>query len=279
MISDLLPLARQRAREALTTMMAPARWTIGSRLILGFLAVALLIGFVGYMSLRMSREALQESIGDNALRLAQKTMADIDEKIYSRAEEMQGFAQAASLADDAIASNREFTDIADLEGYIGAIDSDWKAKKETPVIRRILANAVSRKLSQHLNFFEEEYGYRVLAETYVTNAHGVVIGSTGRTSDYLQADEEWYQRAVQEEEFWVGDLEYDESSDSFAIDVVVNLYDGDGKFVGIFKGVLNIEDVRNTIGQVQAQSQFKSMVPYLIDRNGLVVFSGIVQVS
>jgi len=237
--------------------------------------MAILIGIAGYVSLRMSRDALQDSIGDNAVRLAQHTMAEIDETIYNRAEEMQVFAQAALLADDAIDSNLAFTRIPDLEGYIGAIDSDWKAGEETPVIGTILNNGISRKLRRFIQFFENEYGYRVLAEAYVTNAHGVVIGSTGRTSDYLQADEEWYQQAVIEEEFWVGDLEYDESSGSFAIDLVVNLYDGDGEFAGILKGVLNIEDVRNTIIQVQSQSQFDSMVPYLIDRNGLVVFSGL----
>ena len=82
---------------------------------------------------------------------------------------------------------------------------------------------LSETLRRHLDFFERKYEYAVLAEMYVTNKHGVVIGSTGRTSDYLQADEEWYRAAVAERRVWLGDVEYDESSDTFATDVVVNL--------------------------------------------------------
>ena len=64
---------------------------ISHKLTLGIVTMAILIGAVEYVSVRMSRDALQDSIGDNALRLAQKTMDDIDEKIYVRAEEMQVF--------------------------------------------------------------------------------------------------------------------------------------------------------------------------------------------
>ena len=103
----------------------------------------------------------------------------------------------------------------------------------------------------------------------------MVIGSTGRTSDYLQADEEWYQKAVSEEEFWVGDVEYDESSETFATDIVASLYDDSGNYVGIFKGVLNVEHIKTTVTRMQARSPFESMTPYLVDKSGLVLFSGL----
>ena len=251
------------------------RWTIGLKLSVGFLAVVTIIAVVGYVAMRVSEEALENSIGENARRLASKTMREIDEEIYFRAEEMRIYALAKDLAGDASTSNAAFDSMPNLDRFISATDADWIANKNTSAIERVLNNELSRNLDEYLAFYNLRYGYPVLAEMYVTNKHGVVIGSTGRTSDYLQADEQWYKRAVAETGYWVGDVEYDESSDTVAIDVVLNLYDQDGNFAGIFKGVLNVEDIHNSINEIQARSQFKSMRAFLIDKQGLVIFSGV----
>ena len=248
---------------------------ISRKLIFGFVQIALLIGVVGYVSVNVSQKALQESIGEGIVWFAKHTIHEIDENIYTRIEEMQIFAKDVSLAQEASESNEEFDRIPNVRDYINNIDRDWVAKKDTPIIQRILNNDLSKRLTRHLEFYKEKYGYAVLSEMYVTNKYGIVIASTGRTTDYLQADEEWYQKAVKEKAFWVGDPEYDESPDVLAIDIVVNLYDENEHFVGIFKSVLNIEDIKNIIDQVQATSPYKNITSYLVDKNGLVIFSGL----
>ena len=191
--------------------------------------MALLIGVVEYVAFRMSRDALQDSMGASAVWLAGQTMHEIDEKIYVRASDMQMYAQAVNLAADANDSNQAFSRLPDLESHISAIDLDWKAGKETPIIGIILSNSTSRKLRNFTHAIENEMGYSVFSEALVTNAHGVIIGSTGRTSSYLQLGEDWRRQALNEEGLWVGDLEYDANSDSYAIDLVISLYDGDGE--------------------------------------------------
>ena len=251
------------------------RWTIGLKLGVGFFAVVTMIAVVGYVAMRVSEKALEKAIGENARRLASKTMREIDVEIYSRAEQLRIYALAQDLSDEASASNAAFDSMPDMHRFISATDADWIANKNTPAIERVLNNELSRNLNEYLQFYELRYGYRVLAEMYVTNRHGVVIGATGRTSDYLQADEDWYKQAVAETGYWVGDVEYDESSDTVAIDVVLNLYDQAGNFAGIFKGVLNVEDIHNAIHEIQARSQFKNMRTFLVDKQGLVIFSGV----
>jgi len=248
---------------------------IGIKLILGFLVVALLIAVVGYISVSKSQAALREVKGEDAINLAASTILEIDKIIYIRVEELQIYANDLYLAREAINSNKQFDSIVDVQSYIDSIDKDWKDKKETQFIQSVLNNELSKMLSEHLEFYRQEYGYAVIAEMYVTNEHGVIIGSSGRTSDYWQADEEWYQKTINEKEFWVGDLEYDESSNSFALDLVINLYDDNGNIVGVLKGVLNIEDIKNTINEIQANSHHKSILPYLVDKNGIVIFTGL----
>ncbi len=250
---------------------------IYQKLIIVFFILGSLVALVSYITFSKAQEALQEQIGKEALLLTDQIMMEIDEEIYHRIEEMQAFAVDISLVNEARLSNEGFDRIADVQKYIKTIDRDWKDKKNTQIIRSILNNKLSRKLKKHLEFYKQIYGYNVFGEMYVTNKYGVAIAATVRLSDYLQADEEWYQEAIAVNDFWVDDLEYDESSDTFSIGIVNNLYDEEGNFVGIFKGALNTEDIKYAMDLIHSRSQYKSMKPYLVDRNGLTIFSGLDQ--
>lgn len=250
---------------------------ISLKLISGFLVVILIVAIVGYISFHSTQNALQGQIAEESLHLANKIMAEIDKEIYIRIEGMQAYSEDVSLAKAASVSSGEFDKMPDIQNYIGKIDKDWKDKKDTPFIQSILNSELSGTLTKHLEFYKQRYGYAVFAEVYVTNKYGVVIASTGRTTDYLQADEEWYQKAVREKEFWAGDVEYDESSDALSVDIVINLYDNNENFVGLFKGVLNLEDVKHTINLIRSQLPYEHVEIYFVDKNGLVIFSGLDQ--
>jgi len=248
---------------------------IRTKLLIGLVSIGLMIVVTSFISVLMSQSALRDAIGTEAVSLVVNTMEQIDRELTIRTEELRAYAEDVSLSENARVASNKFDETLNIEENIKIIDSDWKAGKNTPTINAILNNDLSKKLAQHTTFLEELYEYPIIAEMYVTNKYGVIIGSTGRTSDYLQADETWYQQATKENEFWLGAVEYDESSDTFAIDIVVNLYDQDDKFVGILKGVLNVEAVKDIIDTMQARSQFSSLSPLLIDKKGFVIFSGL----
>lgn len=248
---------------------------IRQRLISGFLIITLLFGAAVFLSFVITKTILQKVIGNNTVHLTDTILSEIDRGIYSRIVEIEDETTDIFFKKIASASNEEFDKIPDVQDYINTIDRDWKDKKDTPLIKDILNNEVSMRLTTHYELNKQKYGYEVFTEMYVTNKYGVIVGSTGRTSDFLQADEEWYQKAVKEKLFWVGDVEYDESSDAYSIDIVLNLYDENGKFLGIFKGALNLEDIRNTIVSLRSRSEYKSMETYLVDKNGLIIFSSL----
>ncbi len=248
---------------------------IRKKLGLSFGVPVFLILAIGILFTIITQSSLQNEIGESALRLTRKTITEIDKGIFYRVEGIQVYSASVSLAKVADISNNDFDKIFDVNRYINIIDNDWKEKEETPLIRKYLDNELSSALSKYLEFYKQKDSYAVIAEMYVTNKYGVVIGSTGRTSDFLQADEEWYQNAVKEKDFWVGDVEYDESSDTLSVDIVVNLFNDDGDFAGIVKGVLNVEDIRNTIYQIQSESQYKSMAINIVNKNGLLIFNAV----
>ncbi len=248
---------------------------IGQKLTIAFASVIFASAMAGVAAVYISEDVLKNNAGDNSIQLADDIIRDIDREIHVRIEDMQAYASDLLLAKDVVRSNKAFEDTPGIMDFIKKTDEDWKSKKKTPFITGVLNNELSEELIRYLDFYRQKYEYAPFSEIYVTNRYGVVVASTGRTSDYLQADEEWYQEAVKEREFWLGDVEYDESSDAISIDIVVNIYDGNGIFAGVLKGVLNIEAMKSIIDLAQSRSKYESMALRLLDKKGLVIFSGL----
>ncbi len=57
---------------------------IRHKLTLGFVSIALLIGAVGFISLRIGQTMLQKAIGENSATLASQLLDKIDRTIYKR---------------------------------------------------------------------------------------------------------------------------------------------------------------------------------------------------
>ncbi len=247
---------------------------ISQKLFLGFVAIALLIVFIGFLYINASQKALQKSIGENSLILAQEVLDKIDRSIYYRIERWKAYAMSnPRLNQTVLFSNQEFEKLDNIQAYINQKDKEWVSAQKgelTPFMQEIIVNnKLSERLRKRAAFYKDRYGYNVFPEIYVANKYGVVIASTGRTSDYWQADEQWYQKAISEKEFWVGEVEYDESSDAYAMDIVVKLYEGT-EFIGIFKAVLNLEEMINII---KAEAKNLSTEIKLITEDGKILYS------
>ncbi|MHC4545133.1 MAG: ATP-binding protein [Planctomycetota bacterium] len=249
---------------------------IRHKLILGFVGIALLVGVVGYLAVYASQKTLQQSIGESSASLAVKALDLIDRNIYHSIEVFQEHSRDLGLQKTVLESNQKFEQLDNTEAYINEKDKEWTSAPKgeiTPFIQELMNSKLSQKLRDKLEFYEEKHGYKVFGEIYVTNKYGVVIALTGRTSDYLQADEQWYQKAVAEKVFWVGDVEYDESSDTYASDIVVNLYDNEENFSGIIKAVLNIKEAINVLREAKASAKYKTTQFKLLTKDGMFIYS------
>ena len=79
------------------------------------------------------------------------------------------------------------------------------------------------------------------AEVLVTGRKGLVVCLTNRTSDYYQADEEWWRETYRESRGrkWYGQLEYDGSAGTYAVPVYTPIVDPNTRnVIGIAKGVV-----------------------------------------
>ncbi len=246
-------------------------------LIGGFLVIALLVGFSTFVSISVSKNALQESIGENSVLLAEETMDKIDRSIYSRIEEFQTYSKDPTLREELINSNQEFENLTNIQDYIDKKDKEWITTSEetiTPFMQELIENRLSVELNEKIGFYEKEYGYKVFGEVFITNKYGANVAQTGKTSDYYQADEDWWQSA-RKDDLYVGDVEYDESAGVYSTEICVRVDDKNGNFIGVIKAVLDIKEIINIIDEMGAASGYETMNIELISKEeGLIYGTG-----
>jgi signal transduction histidine kinase/CheY-like chemotaxis protein/HPt (histidine-containing phosphotransfer) domain-containing protein len=227
------------------------------KLLAGFLIVISLIWVTGYVAIYLSRESLQKSIGKNSALLAQASLDQLNSNINSRIEKLRGYSKCLSLRDNLIISNREFDNIENVQAYINKKDEAWRAAPKntiTPFMQELINSESSDEIRSEVamhEFYEKEYGYRIFGEIFVTNKYGANIAQTGKTSDYYQADEIWWQ-AAKKDGVYIRDLNYDESSGVYSIEIGLRIDDEKGNFLGVMKSVLNIKETINILNKIIA---------------------------
>jgi methyl-accepting chemotaxis protein len=148
-------------------------------------------------------------------------------------------------------------------------DDAWQ--NELPSAETTVKEIAENKISSYLIDFRKSNPSE--AEVFITDQYGLNIAMTDRTSDFLQADEDWWTSTFAEGigSTYLGSVEYDESSKTYAMKIGVPVVDPDTqKAVGVLRGSLDISVMFNTLGNVRT-GKIGNIV--LINREGIVLYS------
>lgn len=122
------------------------------------------------------------------------------------------------------------------------LDQQWRAGSDDyPLIQETLNNEISNNL---LDFQRQHPEF---SEIFVTDQFGLNVAQTNRTTDYYQADEDWWTGAYANGagESSHGPIEFDESSQSQSIALYIPIQDPKTKkVVGVSKAVLDILNLK-----------------------------------
>lgn len=147
--------------------------------------------------------------------------------------------QNADLIGAIIAQNAETSgyDQAKIDG----LDKQWRAEVDAsskPLIDNVLSNATSAYL---LQMAEESEG--LFTEIFAMDAVGLNVGQSGVTSDYWQGDEGKWQNSygAGAGSIELGDVEEDESTQTFQSQVSVPVLDSAGNVIGAVTFGVNVE--------------------------------------
>ena len=116
---------------------------------------------------------------------------------------------------------------------IEELDRKWRSSGE-----EIAQELTDKKCNESLILFQRTF--RAFAEIFVTSVRGLNVCETNKTTDYYQADEDWWKRT-----FSRGmpqrqsSLEFDESAGVFAVPVYVPVHDPtSGNVIGVAKAIV-----------------------------------------
>lgn len=250
---------------------------INRKLAIGFALIALLIIVVSQYAIIISESALLTSIGTDSELLAQNSINAVDRIIYRRLELWRSYiVSRPELILELKKSNNEFEQIKNVQQFIITQDKNWintSMMELNPLMEKILFNNLSYNLKQKIDFYNKNYDHIVFPEVFITNKFGVNIALSTRTSDYYQADEFWWQK-TKEEGIYVSDLIFDESTNTYSMDLGIRINDENGNFLGILVAALNIDEIIQIITDLpDIQKKYKSLHFELINSKKQLIYS------
>ncbi len=124
-----------------------------------------------------------------------------------------------------------------IQKYMARMDEEWvSAPFNSPVIQERLGS----RMSQRLKILADQDV--TIAKMLLTDKYGGLVASSNRSSDFYQADEDWWQRAYNKGQgaiFW-GGVELDPSSQKISCPVAIPVKDQTGQVIGVLKTSLDI---------------------------------------
>ena len=148
---------------------------------------------------------------------------------------------AQSVVVDAVkAQNAQHATITSQE--ILALDQQWRTETREgagPLIAKVLSKALSRHLGGYKN---RKQG--LVTEVFVMDNKGLNVGQSDITSDYWQGDEAKWKNTFMAGPgaVHIGEVELDESSQTYQVQVSLSVMDGD-KVIGAATFGVDIEQL------------------------------------
>lgn len=212
---------------------------INQRVLAVFAIVALpVFAVAGLLAFGAGESRLRRAYGQQLTNIAELITGATDAYVYRRIIDASTLARIPTIrAAAAEASRRPFDEAAAL-----ALDKEWQSSRNlSPALTAVLQNEASRFLT---DLAARDAIHR---EILVTDRQGRLIAASNRTSDFYQADEDWWQEAFDNGgrgRVFVSGVLYDESARVKAIDIAASIASADeSQVVGVIKVIADTREL------------------------------------
>jgi len=197
-------------------------------------------------SITAGQDFIQQSVGQSSLLLAQDMAKFIEFVVSIKINDLIDFSKTELVQKTLLESNQEFDNLSDIQGYIDQQEDAWVSNPDetiTPFMESLISNELAEDIRK--NFVEKinpKTGHSVFAELFLTNEYGANVAQSGKTTDYRQDDEDWWQE-TKANGISIGKTEYDESAKKDVIPIGIKITDENGNFVGVLKAALSVRSI------------------------------------
>lgn len=201
--------------------------------IIGLILIGSIFVWGGIFLTRQIKETKEDVTGEIAF---EPLAPEVERVLTQKSLLVEDLLRDPVIIDAVRATNQAHIDIS-LEQII-ELDQRWRSSDGVDdFIRPFLTNEAALRLIK----FQEDYpGF---SEIFVTDEHGMNVGQTNKTTDYYQADEDWWVGGYNggAGKVFHGPIEFDESAQAEAISLYIPVIDPEnGRAIGVAKAVLNI---------------------------------------
>jgi len=241
---------------------------VATLIITGVIPLLIAISITYFMGISQRKEI----IGQSFQQLSDKARESIALTLTSNIRALRGLAALPITVDFLNSPAMTFTLPEDMVKWqIEDVERQWSALgEEDQLIKKILENQLSKTLRASRSVVGS------FGEIFVTDAAGQVVAATNKTSDYWQADEDWWLQTYNHgygQLYLSNEVSFDESAGIYSIDVCVPVKvpgDDRERVIGIIKGVLDISSISESIYRINIGEGGRGL---LVSGDGTVVIS------
>jgi len=183
---------------------------------------------------------IKKNVGSEQLEITRTLALTAAENIKGEVEDAETYASRILWKKACENSNKKYAGMSSLEIEKEMLDIDkrWLAASDNDeLIKEHTSGEVASSMRDII------FVRKVLAELFITDRFGGLVYAANRTSDFYQADENWWKIAYNEGRgsTYFGPFEYDKSAKKWGIAVAVPFRGQNNEIVGICKVFIQIE--------------------------------------
>lgn len=230
-----------------------ANYTLQTKLLIAFLLVSLVaVGGMAFLINRVTGTTLSEQVGANLNRLAHSQAISAGNLLAQQVELLELLGTNRILLEQVSQANKGYSGLTTeaIEAELLAQDEAWAGSTDTSL--NVVVKTKNVASDELRTFCDRSPDY---TEVFITDKYGGLVAATNRTSDYYQADEDWWQAAFNggKGTIYISTAKDDESSNTFGMNIAVPLYE-QGEVLGILKttyGLTTLSDVLSAAGSAE----------------------------
>ncbi len=267
---NITPFNKSQTSEG-RRRLRPADWPMMVKGLVGVITViGLALGITTYVNARTFQTELREKIGAEFETLASAQMNHLADILSEQLTILQSIALSDAVKQEAEAANERYNgDAAAIEAQLLAVDEQWQAASDDSQLVQSIVNPQSNEIAFQLLDYAESFPDHV--EILLTDRYGGLLAATGRTSDYYQAEEAWWQAIYNggEGAFYIGQPEYDGSTGYTALNMAVPIVSEEtDEVIGVVRTAYRVDAIHRVVSNLQFGETGHVTVA---DSDGLVV--------
>jgi GAF domain-containing protein/HAMP domain-containing protein len=214
-------------------------FTLRTKLVIAFIFLSILsAGAVGFAISRLVLTQLTVRVEQQLTGVSNQVASSISAELQTQTNLLRALSLNSRLVESLASSGTSIGMDQLLRLDQQWRDADAAGNNADPLVRSVLENEIARELLG----FRDEFPLHV--EVFVTDINGANVAATNRTSDYYQADEEWWQAAYNNGRgaVFISQPLFDESSQILAVRMAIPVFRVDtGDIAGILATTMDLK--------------------------------------